>query len=187
MIVITTNTERQPRKCSNNIPNGAPAQRAVKCPETTIESHVPLRFSGAISPMIAYIKGVIEATDKPAKIRLTMSYKCEAKAVSALEITNSNKPNVINFLRPFLSESHPNKGAEKAYVTAKTVTIHPVVVGLTLYALEMNGNNGDTTNKSVPIRNKVIQLTLKLTLPCNSKHPPISKIIFTCIFSRGYK
>jgi hypothetical protein len=50
----------------------------------------------------------------------------------------------------------------------------------------MNGNNGDTTNKSVPIRNRVIQPTLKLTLPCNSKHPPY-KIIFTFIFSRGHK
>lgn len=183
MIAITINTERQPRKCSNNVPNGAPAQRAVKCPETTIESHVPLRFSGAISPMIAYIKGVIEATDKPAKIRLTISHKNEgAKAVSALEIVNNNKPNVINVLRPFLSESQPKKGAEKAYVIAKTVTIHPVVAELTLYASEMNGNKGDTTNRSVPIRNKVIQPTLKLTLPCNFITFPPYKVVITCIF-----
>src|SRR5699024_7724409 len=122
MIAITTNTGRQPRKCSNSVPNGAPAQRAVKCPETTIESHFPLRFGGAISPMIAYIKGVIEATDKPAKIRITISHKNEeAKAVSALEIAKNNKPNVIIVLRPFLSESQPKNGAEKAYVTAKTV------------------------------------------------------------------
>jgi hypothetical protein len=111
---------------------------------------------------------MIEATDKPAKIRLTIIYKNEGEnAVSVLEIANSNKPNVINVLRPFLSESQPKKGAEKAYVTAKTVTIHPVVDALTLYASEINGNNGDTTNKSVPIRNKVIQPTLKLILPCN--------------------
>lgn len=168
MIAITTNTERHPRKCSNNVPIGAPAQRAVKCPETTIESHVPLRLGGAVSPMIAYIKGVIEATDKPAKIRLTISHKNEGEnAVSVLEIANSNKPNVINVLRFFISESQPKKGAEKAYVTAKTVTIHPVVDALTLYTSEINGNNGDTTNKSVPIRNKVIQPTLKLILPCN--------------------
>ena len=51
----------------------------------------------------------------------------EAKAVSVLEIANGSKPNIINVLRPFLSESHPNTGAEKAYVTANTVTIHPVV------------------------------------------------------------
>jgi hypothetical protein len=130
---------------------------------------------------------VTEATDKPAKIRLTINHKNEeAKAVSALEIAKSNKPNVINLLRPFLSESHPNKGAEQAYVTAKTVTIHPAVAGLISYALEMNGNNGDTTNKSVPIRNRVIQPTLKLTLSRNSKPPPY-KIIFTCIFPRGHK
>lgn len=109
----------------------------------------------------------MEATENPAKIRLTINHKKDgAQAVRILEAANSNNPHVIKDLLPFLSESHPKNGAEIAYVIAKTVTIHPAVAELILYACEMNGNNGDTTNKSVPIKNKVIHPTLKLNLPC---------------------
>ena len=40
---------------------------------------------------------------------------------------------------------------------------------LNKYASEINGSKGDTTNKSMPIKNKVIQPTSKLTLPCTFK------------------
>ena len=115
----------------------------------------------------------MEATDKPTKIRLTISQKnVGAKAVRILEMVNNIKPNVMYDLRPFLSDSHPKKGAKTAYVIAKTVTIHPVIEGLELYASEINGSSGDTTNKSIPIKNKVIQPTIKLTLPCTSITSP---------------
>src|SRR5690606_36136101 len=72
-IASTTNTDRQPKYCSNIEPSGAPNPRAEICPETVIESHVPVRFGGAVSPIMAYMTGVIDATDKPVKIRLTIN------------------------------------------------------------------------------------------------------------------
>ena len=54
------------------------------------------------------------------------------KAVKILEKENNINPKVIKIPLPFLSEAQPKKGVAIAQVTAKTVTIHPVIAELTL-------------------------------------------------------